>query len=498
MSTFSLLDRTLPASSSERRSHRWRRVTAVAVGTAALVWAALWPVVREPRAPNATTVVVNDISQLNPISVAEVIVPGRIDEIVAAVRRHDGPISIGGARHSMGGQIALPGALHIDMRRFNRILRYSPKEKLITVQAGATWRQIQERIDSDNLSISIMQTYANFTVGGSLSVNVHGRYVGQGPIILSVVSFRIVMQNGEVVDASPTTNTDVFYGTIGGYGGLGVIADVTLGLTDNVRVKRTDRVMPIGEYREFFLSNVRDSAGAVFHNGDIYPDTYDTVHAVTYSKTDEPVMIADRLQPIENSHRLDRFAYWAVSEWPFGGAIRRYIIEPFVFRSESVTWRNYEASYDASELEPASRQRSTYVLQEYFVPVNRFDDFVPKMRSVFQRHRASVINVSIRHARQDPGSLLAWARSEVFAFVVYYRQGTSAVARQEVGFWTRELIDAALSEGGAFYLPYQLHATREQFLRAYPRAQEFFALKRRLDPTNKFSNLLWEKYYSPR
>jgi len=31
-----------------------------------------------------------------------------------------------------------------------------------------------------------MQSYANFTVGGSLSVNVHGRYVNQGPLILSV------------------------------------------------------------------------------------------------------------------------------------------------------------------------------------------------------------------------------------------------------------------------------------------------------------------------
>jgi FAD/FMN-containing dehydrogenase len=116
------------------------------------------------------------------------------------------------------------------------------------------------------------------------------------------------------------------------------------------------------------------------------------------------------------------------------------------------------------------------------------------MRQVFQRHRVNVINVSIRHAKQDPGSLMAWARSDVFAFVVYYKQGTSEVDRKEVGVWTRELIDEALSVGGSYYLPYQLHATKEQFLRAYPRATEFFELKRRLDPTNKFRNGLWDKY----
>ena len=116
---------------------------------------------------------------------------------------------------------------------------------------------------------------------------------------------------------------------------------------------------------------------------------------------------------------------------------------------------------------------------------------------MFTRHDVNVINVSIRHANQDPGSLLAWARTEVFAFVIYYKQGTSASAQKEVGVWTRELLDAALNVGGSYYLPYQLHATQAQFLRAYPRASEFFALKRRLDPANKFTNELWNTYYHP-
>jgi hypothetical protein len=117
------------------------------------------------------------------------------------------------------------------------------------------------------------------------------------------------------------------------------------------------------------------------------------------------------------------------------------------------------------------------------------------MRDVLQRHEVNVINVSVRHAKADPASILAWARQEVFAFVIYYQQGTSVGAQDEVGGWTRELIDAALDLDGSYYLPYQLHATPAQFARAYPRAPEFFALKRRLDPTNKFRNKLWDKYH---
>src|SRR6185295_9373078 len=117
------------------------------------------------------------------------------------------------------------------------------------------------------------------------------------------------------------------------------------------------------------------------------------------------------------------------------------------------------------------------------------------MAEIFTRNRVNVINVSIRHAKADIGSLLAWAREEVFAFVVWYKQGTNEVAKNKVAIWTRELINAALSLGGSYYLPYQVHATEEQFHKAYPNAKKLFELKDKLDPVFKFRNVIWDSYY---
>jgi FAD/FMN-containing dehydrogenase len=409
------------------------------------------------------------------------------------VRRSSGPITIGGARHSMGGHTATAGALHIDTRRFDRVLDFSRADKAITVQTGITWRKLQDVIDAADLSVSIMQTYSNFTVGGSLSVNVHGRYVGAGPMIRSVKNLKVVLADGTVVNASASDNAEVFNAAMGGYGGIGVITEATLQLTDNIRVRRHDEMMAVEDYPRYFSTRVRGSP-AVFHNGDLYPPAYRTLHAVTYDRTNDPVTVSDRVQRDSRSYGLNRFAYWIVSAWPLGKQLRQYLLDPMLFAGNPVTWRNYEASYDTAELEPASRATSTYALEEYFVPVPRFSEFVVRMRDILQRHDVNVINVSIRHANDDPGSLLAWAKTEVFAFVLYYKQGTTQKARAEVGNWTRELIDAALSLDGSYYLPYQLHATREQFLRAYPHAREFFDVKRRLDPTEKFRNELWNKY----
>jgi FAD/FMN-containing dehydrogenase len=188
---------------------------------------------------------------------------------------------------------------------------------------------------------------------------------------------------------------------------------------------------------------------------------------------------------------------WAFTETMLGKWRREHVVDPLLYLTTPIHWRNYEAGYDVAELEPRSRTKRTYVLQEYFVPVRYFEVFARKMSEIFNRYNVNVINVSVRHALPDHGSYLAWAREEVFAFVVYYKQRTNDVAKNAVAIWTRELIDAVLSVEGAYYLPYQAHATAGQFHQAYPNARKLFALKKKLDPDFRFHNILWDTYYQP-
>ncbi|MGJ4754080.1 FAD-binding oxidoreductase [Leptospira kmetyi] len=443
----------------------------------------------------AEPTIVNDVTQINPIPVNRVVAPTTLDEIQDLVKNHDGPISIGGGRFSMGGQIATENALFIDTRGFDKILSFDPKAKLITVEPGITWRKLQEFIDPFDLSVQIKQTYSNFTVGGSLSVNAHGRYVGYGPMILSVRSIKLVLADGKSMNASPKENPELFYAAVGGYGAIGIITEVALQLTDNKKVKRFVKKLPITEYKKFFFENIRNNPKAQFHNGDIYPPAYENVNAVTWEETEEPVTVPDKIVPIKESYWLENLIYFWLTELPYGKELRESVLDPLYYRKDRIVWRNYEASYDVQELEPPTRKISTYVLQEYFVPVEKFDEFYPLMRNILRKHDANVMNISIRHSKADSGSLMAWGRTEVFSFVVYYKQRVYASAKNEVGVWTRELIDAVTSVGGAYYLPYQLHATVTQFHKAYPNANRFFALKRRLDPKYKFRNKLWDKYY---
>lgn len=444
--------------------------------------------------PN-NALLVNDVTQLNPIHVSKVIKPENSAEIISGIMDSTGPISIGGGRYSMGGQTAYEDSLHFDMRTFNKVLNLDKDNKTVTVQAGITWRDLQEFIDPHDLSIRIMQTYANFTVGGSLSVNVHGRYIGEGPLIKSVQSIKIILASGEEKEASPDVNSELFYGAIGGYGGIGVITEATLNLTDNLKIERRANLLETTEYLQYFKDNIRENNDVVFHNGDLYPPDYEEIRDVSWYKSSKEVTVEEKLIPKDDTY------YWGprvidfISDYDIGKSIRRNIVDPIIYSSDLVVWRNWEASYDVAELEPQSRKEETYVLREYFVPVDDFEPFVADMKEIFNSNDVNIINVSIRHAKAAPENYLSWANEEVFAFVVYYLQGTDEKSIEGVKKWSKEMIDAVISYEGTYYLPYQVFASSDQFLAAYPNAPKFFDLKKRVDPEYRFRNQLWKNHY---
>lgn len=443
--------------------------------------------------PSSSTVVV-DVTGLYPVQVDAVFAPGSVEQLQDMLRNTDKPLSIGGGRFSMGGQTALPGTLHIDMRGMNQVLDFDPEARTIRVQAGIRWKEVQRCANDYGLAVKVMQTYSNFTVGGSLSVNCHGRYVGLGPIVLSVRAIELLRADGRLVKATPQRNKSLFYGALGGYGALGIIVTAELELAENSRIERQHEKMPLADYPKFFADRVRGNAAAVFHNADMIPPRFERIRAITWLETDKPVNRGVR-DPRKRLFLLEKYMLWAITETPAGHFRREYIYEPLLYLRDKVITRNQEADYDVAELEPLSRDKSTYVLQEYFVPVERLLSFVEDLAEILARYRVNLVNISIRHAHADPGSLLAWAREEVFALVMYYKQGTETHDRESVAVWTRELIDAVIRHGGAYYLPYQPHARYDQFHAAYPGAKLLFKLKDKQDPDYRLRNLLWEKYY---
>ncbi len=468
---------------------RQRRRIAIGLATAPIVASST-----SCRRSHDDAAFVQDISQLDRTEVAAIIRPASTEAVSAALSSSAAPVSIGGGRYSMGGQTAWPDSLHLDMRGMRRLLHLDTAKRRVRAQAGMRWRELQTLIDPHDLSVAIMQSYSNFTVGGSVSVNCHGRYVGKGPIANSIVALRMVTANGEVLDLDRDSQPALFHAAIGGYGGLGVVTEVELELDRNGRIAREAEFVALADYPAWFRENIIDRDDAVLHNADLAPPDYDHPLAITWRRTDAPTTIAERLIPADRDYGREQSLIWAASELPYGDEVRERKMTRRQLQERPVVWRNREASLDADALEPRTRRFSTYLLQEYFIPTENFLGFAALLRRILLAHEVHALNVSIRHSPADPGTLMRWAPRDVFSFVLYYKQRSSRWADADAARWTRPLIDAALGMGGRYYLPYRLHATKEQFARAYPEAEAFAALKARIDPQRRFRNRLWQTY----
>ena len=135
----------------------------------------------------------------------------------------------------------------------------------------------------------------------------------------------------------------------------------------------------------------------------------------------------------------------------------------------------------------------TDILQEYFLPRDQTAAFIADARDVLRESGLVLVNASIRVVHADD-MLLSYARTDRFAVVFYVNQKTTPGSDAAMAHATRDLIDAAAARGGTFYLPYQLRYSEQQLTAAYPNIHEFFALKRRYDPGERFSSHLYERY----
>lgn len=433
----------------------------------------------------------SDKTEITKIRVYTVLRPTSIEELSNIVRNADRPLSVGGSFYSQGGQTAYPGGIVIDMAHFDAITNLDATKKLITVQAGAPWKKVQELIDPHNLSVKVMQSYNDFSIGGSLAVNVHARDMHYGSLIDSVESFRMMLHNGSIITVD--RRSDLFYGAIGGYGLLGIIIDATFTLTENVKLERVSTSISAAEYPQLFKKLKQDRA-VVFQNADMYPPQLTQAQSITWRTTRKALTKQKRLQSFTLGHIPQRAIEKAMQKVPKTRKLRPQL-DFMKSIGCPVVWRNYEMSYSVDQLAIQSHFPTTMTLQEYFVPLEKYGEALKLLRDIFKIYAVNVLNVSVRYVPKDTASILSYAPQDSFAFVLYICIQNSDQGKKELVEWTRIVTEKIVRLGGTFYLPYIIAGRKDQFNQAYKRHEEFAHLKAKYDPKGVFKNMLWKSYF---
>lgn len=424
-----------------------------------------------------------------------------IRDVLERAQKNNVPVCIMGTRHNLGGHAFAEGAVGLDLRRFQRVLGLDVQRKQITVESGITWEKIQDAVNPAGLAVKSMQSDNNFTVGGSLSANAHGRDLHFSTVIHGVLGFRMMLADGSVVSVSRAENPELFRLAIGGYGMFGIILDVDLALVENCAYQQSSEVMPIRALREYFERKIRLDQDAEFFiaRPSIAPRSFldDTIVTV-WRKTSATRGNVFQLDHERNVKR-DRFLFGLSRRYTWGKTLRWHAEKQFSLHppQHGIVSRNnaMRPPVSAIKMFEYNSPTDTDVIQEFFIPIPRFLSFLEAMRDVFREYQTNLLGLTIRYVMADRESFLSYApREEAFAAVLYINEPLSPDGWAKAKSLIQRLTHLAVQHEGSFYLTYARDLELEDLRRAYPGIDAFFQEKHRLDPENRFTSRFFELY----
>ncbi|KAA9339283.1 FAD-binding oxidoreductase [Hymenobacter busanensis] len=456
----------------------------------------------EHNLPAAASGYADDVSRLNQTRM-DTIVPVAADTaqalrqlrgLLAQARTRHLPVSIAGARHSMGGHTIAPGGMQVNMRPF-RHMRLDIVSGTLTVGAGALWADIIPYLNRHGRAISTMQSDNAFSVGGSISVNCHGWQHNRPPIAATVQAFRLLKADGAVVTCSRQQNAELFGLVLGGYGLFGILLDVQLQTVPN-EVYSYHRVpVPAAGYDAAYRRHVDQNPQArmVYGRLNVNREQFLEHATLNYFAYERP---ATRQQPLTDPGfaATKRAVFLSSKEDDYGKELRWNAEQLFSRLMVGQEVSRNQIMNENPELYLNQSAGRTDILHEYFIPRRQFYRFVQQLQRIVPRHQTNLLNVTIRNVYRDEDTFMRYADEEMFAFVMFFDQPATAEADQQMQPLTQELTAAALQLGGTYYLPYRLHATPAQLRTAYPMADAFFQKKLQYDPQEVFQNYFYQRY----
>ncbi len=393
----------------------------------------------------------------------------------------------------------------INMRKLNRMTVH-PEKKTVTVQAGATWSDVQREANKYGLAVKVMQASNVFSVGGSLGVNCHGWDHRTGTLGETVR--RLTIYNGigqlQVLDRNNPKDRELMGLVIGGHGLFGVIVEAELELSDNETLVSWGKAIAPKDYVEHFEKEILPYENHQMH---LYRLSLDPNNLLregimqTYSRKTEHssvhgIKTASLVDEEDNGSIVDRIMVHVARRFPF--------VRKMYWGRESLAIQEEVKSTKNEIMRPVinaafnnSRADAEW-LQEYFVPGKELAPFLEKLGDTLMRNEVSLLNCSVRFVKKDALSKLPYAPGEDhYAVVLFFNQSLADADIAKTKAWVQEIIDYLLEHDGKFYLPYQHFATPEQFEGSYPQAEKVIELKKKYDPSGLFDNGLYHDYLKP-
>jgi len=416
------------------------------------------------------------------------VTPGSVDEIVAEVRRaadRGETVKVAGTGHSFTGiarpehTLLLPGGLA-------GITSVDREAMTVTALAGTQLKVLNAELEGLGLSLHNMGDIAEQTLAGAISTGTHGTGGRVSGLAAQVVGLELVTGTGELLHLSAAENPEILGLARVGLGALGVLVSITFAVEPLFLLRAEERPLSWEEGLATF-----DELVAGHDHVDMYwfPHT-DRMLTKTNDRLDAPLDEAEPL-PHWRSWLDDDF----LSNTFFGaltaGANRAPGVIPRMnnLTSRALSERRYS---DVAHRVFTSPRRVVFREMEYALPREAGLTALAEVRRAVEAADWRIsFPVEIRVAPADDVPLSTAHGRDTFYLAFHTHRDADHVPY----FLAMEQIMRA--HGGRPHWGKVHTRIVDDLAAAYPRFDDFLALRDRLDPDRVFDNAYLRRVLGP-
>ena len=119
----------------------------------------------------------------------------------------------------------------IQTSNLKKIINFDIKKGIIECETGITICELNQLTIKEGWFITVTPGSSYVTLGGALASDIHGKnHHLEGTFSKHVLSAKLILANGEIIEISNNENSDLFKATCGGMGLTGIIYSVKLKL----------------------------------------------------------------------------------------------------------------------------------------------------------------------------------------------------------------------------------------------------------------------------
>ena len=378
-----------------------------------------------------------------------------------------------GSGHSFTPAAATSG-VRLELDRLTGIVSADAGTGLVTVRAGTTLRQLNAALAGFGLAVPNLGDIDAQTISGALATGTHGTGAAYGCLSTFVEALELVTADGTVLRCSATENPDVFAAARVGVGAVGVVTEVTLRCVPAFTLRAKERPTPLDDV----LSGLDEWVGANDHF-EFYWFPYTER---TQTKVNNVVPVSDAPLPGWRRWLDDDLLANRVFEGVcrLGRALPATIPTINAVSARALTAREYTAS--SHEVFVTAR-RVRFVEMEYGIPRAALPAAFAGLRRVIDTLPYRIVfPVEVRFTAAD----------DIWLSHGYGRDNAYLAIHQYVGMpyeeYFRGFEQVCAPLGGRPHWG-KMHFRDAASLRgAYPKFDDFLAVRDRLDPGRLFAN----------